>query len=77
MHAVEDPSVHRLQAVPRIRQGAGDDHAHGVVEVGASHLLLDRHGVQVFRGRRRGRGIVWGVAQNPLGSVVAAAPEAG
>ena len=77
MHAEEDPSVHRLQPVARIRQGAGDDHAHGVVEVGASHLLLDRHGVQVFRGRRRGRGIVWGVAQNPLGSVVAAAPEAG
>ncbi len=40
-HAVEDPPVHRLQAVPHVGQGAPDDHAHRVIEIAALHLLFD------------------------------------
>jgi hypothetical protein len=39
--------MHRLEAVARVRQRAGHDHAHGVVEVAALHLLRDRHGADV------------------------------
>ena len=42
VHGEEDAAVHRLQAVAHVGQRAGDDHAHGVIEVGALHLLLDR-----------------------------------
>ena len=47
LHGVEDAPVHRLQPVPRIRQGARDDDAHGIGEVGGTHLLLkpNRHGI--------------------------------
>jgi hypothetical protein len=44
LHGIEDAAMHGLEAVARIRQGARDDHAHGVVEVGAAHLLLEGHG---------------------------------
>ena len=40
LHGVEDAAMDGLEAVARVRQGAGDDDAHGVVEVGAPHLLL-------------------------------------
>ena len=33
--------MHRLEAVARIRQRARHDHAHGVIEVTALHLLGD------------------------------------
>ena len=33
--------MHRLQPVAGIRQGASHDDAHGVVEVGVAHLLVD------------------------------------
>ena len=33
--------MHGLQTVARIRQGATDDHAHGVVDVGALQLVFD------------------------------------
>ena len=39
LHGVEDTSLHRLQAVPDIRQGTGNDNAHGVVAVGITHFL--------------------------------------
>ena len=38
IHGVEDPAVHRLQAVPHIRQGAAHDDAHGVLNIGVLHL---------------------------------------
>ena len=41
-HRVEDPAMHRLQAVAHVGQRSRHDHAHGVIEVGALHLLLDR-----------------------------------
>ena len=40
-HRVEDPAVDRLEAVADVRQGAGHDHAHRVVEVAHPHLVLD------------------------------------
>jgi hypothetical protein len=41
MHGEEDSPVDRLETVPHIRESPLDDHAHGVVEEGFSHLLLD------------------------------------
>ncbi len=41
VHRVEHAAVHRLQAVPHVRQGAPDDDRHRVVEVAALHLHLD------------------------------------
>ena len=41
LHGVEDAPLHRLQPVARIGQRARHDHAHGVIEVGAPHLLFD------------------------------------
>ena len=47
VHGVEDAAVHRLEAIARIREGAGHDHAHGVVEIGSAHLLFDQHGPDI------------------------------
>ena len=41
MHREQDAAVHRLQAVTRVRQGAADDHAHGVIEVALAHLFFE------------------------------------
>ncbi len=58
VHAVQDAAVHRLQPVARVRQRPADDDRHGVVEVGAAHLLLEHDRVQVgLVGRGRGRGL--------------------
>jgi hypothetical protein len=55
--------MHRLETVTRVRERPRHDHAHGVIEVAALHLLRDGNGANV-RGRLRavGRGIV-GVRQ--------------
>ena len=60
MHRVEDAAMHRFQAVTRIRQRPADDDAHGVIEVGALHLLFDGHrcDVAIRRPRRRRRGYI-------------------
>ena len=50
-HGVEDAPVHRLEAVAHVRQRARHDHAHGVVEVRALHLLLERDGLVGAIGR--------------------------
>ncbi len=74
LHAEQDAPVHRLQPVAGVRQRARHDHAHGVVEVGAAHLLLEGHRLGVF-GRTRRR-VVGGIAQKRLDSVVRhGAPE--
>ena len=39
-HGVEDPSLHRLQAVPHIREGTGSDNAHGIIDVGNLHRFF-------------------------------------
>ncbi len=44
VHGIQHAPVHRLQAVLHVRQGAPDDDAHGVIEVGALELVLDVRG---------------------------------
>ena len=41
VHRVEHAAVDGLEAVARVGQGARHDDAHGIVDVGALHLLLD------------------------------------
>src|SRR5262249_50087953 len=41
VHLVQDPALHRLQAVPRVGERALVDDAVGVLEVAAAHLLGD------------------------------------
>ena len=53
LHAVEDAAVDGLEAVADVGQGAADDDRHGVVEIGAAHLLFDVDGQH--EERRRGR----------------------
>ena len=54
LHGVEDAPMHRLQAVAHVGQRARHDHAHGVIEVGALHLLFDGNGRDVERRRETG-----------------------
>ena len=68
VHRVEDAAMHRLQAVARIRQRPRHDHAHGVIEVGAFHLVEDGYGTNIG-GRRRLAGLrIFSVRQrgNPV-----------
>jgi hypothetical protein len=44
LHGEEDAPVHGLEPVAQVGNRAGDDHAHGVVEVGGLHLRLDGDG---------------------------------
>ncbi len=47
VHRIEDAPMHRLEAVARVGQRPRHDHAHGVIEVGALHLLGDRNRTDV------------------------------
>src|SRR6056297_2804816 len=40
-HRVEDPPMHRLQAVAHVGQGPPHDHAHRVIEIGLAHLVFE------------------------------------
>jgi hypothetical protein len=59
VHRVEHAAVHGLQTVADIGERAPHDHAHGVIEVGASHLLFEADGVcffgELFHGFRGSR----------------------
>ena len=44
LHHIKDAAVDRLEAVADIGEGAADDHAHGVIEVRAAHLVFDVYG---------------------------------
>ena len=46
-HGVQDAAVHRLEPVARVGERAADDHAHRVVEIRRTHLVLDVHVEQV------------------------------
>ena len=48
LHHVKDAAVDRLEAVAHIGEGAADDHAHGVIEVRAAHLVFDVYGDVAF-----------------------------
>ncbi len=41
VHGVQDATLDRLEAIACIRQGARHDHAHGVVEVGLLHFMVN------------------------------------
>ena len=45
IHGIEDAAVHRLQPVAGIGQRPRDDHAHGVIKIGAAHLLVNVNAV--------------------------------
>ena len=41
LHRIEDAAMHRLQTVTHIRQGAGDDDTHRIVDIGILHLTCE------------------------------------
>ena len=47
VHGVEDAAVHRFEAVTDIGEGAADDDAHGVVQIGAFHPRFKADGGEV------------------------------
>jgi hypothetical protein len=53
-HREKGAAVHGLQAVPDVGEGAPDDHRHGVVEVRALDLVLDRDRNFFFGGEKVG-----------------------
>jgi hypothetical protein len=72
VHRIQNAPMHRLQSVARIRQRPRHDHAHGVIEVGAFHLVEDGNGTRI-RGRRRlPGGVIFGVGQGvfPVSSIL-------
>ena len=70
VHRIEDAPMHGLEPVARIRQRARHDHAHGVIEVGALHLVEDGNGTNIGRLRRLAGLVIFGVRQrgNPVSS---------
>ena len=56
VHRVENAAMNRLEAVTNIGKCPGDDNAHGVIEEGFAHFLLDGDGGDVVAGD------VWRVA---------------
>src|SRR5579883_2086401 len=49
IHGVENTPVNGLESVAHIGQGATDNHAHRVVEIGARHFLYDAYGFNIAR----------------------------
>jgi hypothetical protein len=68
VHRMENAPVHRLEPVADVGQRPRHDHAHGVVEIGAAHLLLDRNGADVARFAIRGRVGIVGLRHEGNGS---------
>src|SRR6266699_3182038 len=70
MHRVENAAMHRLETVARIGQRTRHDHAHGVIEVGAFHLVEDGYGMNIGRSRRLSGLRIFRVRQggNPVSS---------
>ena len=71
VHRVDDPAVHRLEAVAHVGQRAAHDDAHGVLDVRPLHLgvEVDRLGAVRLDGRllshRCPSGVVRGIAPEP------------
>ena len=51
VHRVENAPVDRFEAVPHVRNGSPDDHAHRVIEVRAPHLVFECHRMLLWRFR--------------------------
>ena len=67
VHAEKNAAMDGFEAVADIGKGAAHDHAHGVIEVRALHLVFDIDGQEIYRRPcRRGRGICGG-AGGPCG----------
>ena len=49
VRGVQDATLHRLEAVPHVRQRAPNDDRHGIGEIRASHLLLETVGSDVSK----------------------------
>src|SRR3984885_12658056 len=47
VHSRQNAAMHGLEAVASVGEGAPDDHRHGVVEIGAAHLLFNVDGNEV------------------------------
>ena len=43
VHRIKNSSVHGLQAVSHVRQGTGNDDAHGILDKGLLYLLFHVH----------------------------------
>ena len=56
VHGIEDAAVHGFEAVAHVGQGAGHDHAHGVVEVRAAHFVIEVDGLDFAEGVEDGHG---------------------
>jgi hypothetical protein len=70
VHREQDAPVHGLQAVAHVGQRARHDHAHGVIEIGALHLLFDGDRADVFRLAAAG---LFGIARRQEGFLSAPA----
>src|SRR5208282_323292 len=46
-HGVEHTAMDGLETVASVRESAADDHRHGVVEIGALHLLFNVDGDEI------------------------------
>ena len=46
VHGVENAAVYRLETVAHVRQGAGHDDGHGILQEGGLHLLAHLDGLQ-------------------------------
>jgi hypothetical protein len=48
VHRVQHAAVHGLEAIARIGKRPAHDHAHGVIEITATHLLFEADGQSFF-----------------------------
>ncbi len=63
VHGKEDAPVDWLQPVAGIGNGPGDDHAHGIIEIGFAHLVFDgdgQNGIVPLTATRRSHGWICG-----------------
>ena len=63
LYGMQDAPVHRLQPVARVRQSPRHDHAHGVIEIRALHLVGEGYRPDIRGVRRLGRLVVFVVGQ--------------
>ena len=47
LHGIENAPVDGLEAIAYVRDGTGDDDAHGIVEVSCAHFIVDANRLKV------------------------------